>query len=741
MSNMDLLSAKILSNKDILIDIYSVVKQAAIDTTTDPSVISQKNNVCLLPMQVEGIKRTQSKERCIDSKDASVQYYPDALTVIGGAALNFYDFELQEFKVRKGIPELQEFIKKSTADLDMVWWPLYSISNQSLYNKLAISQSIAIETIARIFTNKLIERFNALEDSDLMTSISNILGGKVTVSVTIRPTYPAGVWNIECTFIANNINYKIIEIAIHDTASGQRYDKYGIEINQLLPMTMDPVYTTLQANTPSTITQLDFEKEKVSVCNIIQFTKQQLFAFNLLTKAKLVKSLTNYKRIVYIIELLNNIQTDNSRNIEILKSVFGINSYQERTNILQYIMDEVYSSIKLNYLNIIDICKSVEVRDPIINELLSIALYDQLKDLSYKYENKRLNIEAPLRKFKRTRKPIPQNVKNNVQTKINSLDREHEAAKSDIGSILDKIKNSTSSLLKIKNTTKTNTISQQQHQQEQQKQQLPQHIAMLPPPTVPVTAQQVTILPQSYTPPSSNITQLSNYKYIRPTAPPISPTPINQSYSIKPVVQYPQQQYPQQQYQLQPQYLYQSTPKYNYTRKQPRVSVPPPPILMPPVSQSTIPVVPKASYRPDLEYTRSLPPPLAEQQKQKQSVASLGSRLSYNKQTNTYTVFDVLHNMWMNVQYNSKENKYYTYDPFMKQFNPLYYNVATGIYYPVYYYPKIQQYAIYDDISGMKINVYYNNDTKQFEMRNQEVFKSIGKHYYGGKKTKKNKTI
>jgi hypothetical protein len=651
MSNIDLLSSKILSNKDILIDLYSIVKQAAIDATTDESVISQKNNVCVLPYNIDKITRMSPEHRCVDSIEAEIIYEPDALTVFGGAALNLYDFELQEFKTRKDIPELQSFIKKSTSDLDMVWWPKYTVLNPSLSNMCAISQSTAIEVLAKVFREKLINRFNSLStNSGLLSKISTILGGQTNVNVSLNPVFPAGVWNVQCIFISNNINYKIIEIAIHDTASGQRLDRYGNYINTLLPMNIDPVYSTLQKDDNKSITQLHFNDKKVSVCNIIQFINQQIFAFSLLIKdpnmSRASKSLINYKRIIFIMELLNNIQKDNSRNIELLKSIFDIHTYNERSRIITNIIYDITSAIRINSDIIIKMCNNISERDPMLNELYYTALNEKLRDVMTEYDNKKRVVEFPLRDMKRSKKrmsnAMKQDIIQKVKVEVDTLDNKYNNELQNIRQQIDIIKDNMTSMLTIKEVPSVNISIN----------------------TKPINTKPIN-------------TKLNNTRKNNKKAPLLPlPSPISQSSTSQSSLQQPQQY---------------SIPAYN------------PPVYSDP---SYTPYSQTATYQlpSQPQYTHSL---------SREQIIN-GSRLIYDPYIKSYKLYDVLHNTFIEVMYNTRLNQYVMNEPYYNNWIPIYYDNTTGKYFPVYYYSNMNSYAIYNDISNMTIPVEYNKQQKRF---------------------------
>jgi hypothetical protein len=737
MSNIDLLSSKILSNKDILIELYSIIKQAAINTSLDENVISQKNNICVLPLNKHDVIRVTQK--CIDSRGGEVIYNPDALTIIGGAALNLYEFELDEFKIRHGIPELKDFTKKSTSDLDMVWWPEFNIIDPELNNMCAVSQSIAIETVAKTFTTKINNIFQEDTASNVLKNISSILGDTTYMSAVVRPIFPAGVWNIQCAFISNGVSYKIIDIAIHDTASGQRQNEYGYNIKSLLPMSSDPVYATLKGNTDATIKELIFNDKKVAVCNIQQFIRQQNFAFLLLVKEptsqRAAKGFINYKRIIYIIELLNSVNRNNSLNISVLQNIFNISTYDNRTRLLNKIIQELRSAINLNYTSIINLYENLNINDPIINELYIIALENRIKDIIQKYNKNKLNIEYPLREIKRTKRKLSADKRDEIikQVKegIEQLENEYTIEINKLKDKINVVQKDSTQLLKIKNSKIYNDVNT-----------LPNYIKPTPsaPPISPAPSNSIS---NNYFSANKSINKTSNTKQDS-----IKDIPKTKLLSIRPP-------------NIRPPNIY-SPPivlKSDMSKSRRMYTVPPPPQPQSVYYPSTYS---QTTYAPPLP--KSIPPPLPQypqypQQKYSEPLIYIGrqvftknqlingSRLIFDPDTNKYKLFDVLHNMPIDVYYNKETEQYDMFDSINNIWIPILYDFTNGKYYPVYYYKDKQSYAIYDDITNRRFNVIYDNKLGRYLIDKSTVIASTNqtrtnkyaRGYRGGYKTRKNK--
>lgn len=267
------------------------------------------------------------------SKDYTVRYEPQDITVVGGAALNIYDATLHPFKMRHHIGQLEQYIKKTTADMDMVWWP--TITSKFEENWIVVSSSPAIQLAVTMFEKELTSYLNAPAISNAFIAMFGPTlyeYGQLTectVEVENLPEPLAGISNISLSFhLSFNggepiILYKLCEIAIHDGGASQRYDEKGQEIKTLQPMQQDPVYCTEEENTAPLI----FKKSKIPkstdailVPSMLPFIKQQVFAFgNHIRSDKkdaAVKAFVHYKRIMYLRTLLNTFDLSAHSNVE-----------------------------------------------------------------------------------------------------------------------------------------------------------------------------------------------------------------------------------------------------------------------------------------------------------------------------------------------------------------------------------------------------------------------------------------
>ena len=131
MSNDEELSSKILTNISVITHIYSIVKEAGLNASLNPEVVAGKNNVTIIKANVPGLTRITANcrrpgvniKQCRVSSNFSITYDANDITIIGGAALNVYDYTLKGLKERHSLEALENYIKKKTSDIDIVWWP------------------------------------------------------------------------------------------------------------------------------------------------------------------------------------------------------------------------------------------------------------------------------------------------------------------------------------------------------------------------------------------------------------------------------------------------------------------------------------------------------------------------------------------------------------------------------------------------------------------------------------------
>ena len=374
MNSNEVISSMILSNVDIIAEIFGIIKTSAIEAVDDPIVKGAQSNVCVIKPNSSGVNRVTTE--CKFTDKYSIEFDPNDIMILGGAALNIYDYKLKDFKARRGLYELENYIKKKTSDIDIVWWPHPSTSEE-----IITSRSEAIIQLVTVFVTKLNKNFEKNQDK-LMEKIRPYINGlsntdKLQIKVSDRHTFQAGVFNINIVFKVKDKVLKICDVIVHDSGASQRFDPDGKEITDLRFMTEDPVYCTPIDGLPNSISYLKVNETTIPVPNILAFVKQQMFAFNNLVKAKQTKSLINYKRVSFVKKLLESFVLNNNgnkANYMELKDVFGKEQSEYVDNILYEVNDTIYESInKLNY-SILEICSTVnKSKDDIVLELCDLA--------------------------------------------------------------------------------------------------------------------------------------------------------------------------------------------------------------------------------------------------------------------------------------------------------------------------------------------------------------------------------
>lgn len=406
MNEADKLSSELLSDRDVFVSICGWIREATVNLViNDKTFRKYKNNICVLPLKVEGITRRKTPY-CIEKSKAFITYNPDDLTIVGGSALNLYDFKLESYKKKKEFEKLVYYTTKATSDIDIVWWPRVSIpadfkeelkgsSFPDATDIAIVSSSPAIIVFVKMFILYLhtILSKKLSQDTNITRKITSILGRKITVIIGSRDKpiirnpskiaditdildihiYMAGVYSIPIYLVEvettpdkngvyklkeGGIEIKLADITIHDSASGQRS-------TTLEPMITDPVYsttskdiikTTITDNTNipykirvnTQILEFDIQRTstikdniKIAVPNIKQFLWQQFFAIQKRIIYDPSKVLIHHKRISYMYNLLN---AYNNTNSNIFSTLLSINSSKERDGIIKYIRNFIFMS-------------------------------------------------------------------------------------------------------------------------------------------------------------------------------------------------------------------------------------------------------------------------------------------------------------------------------------------------------------------------------------------------------------
>jgi len=86
MNANEIISSKILSDVEIIADIYSIVKAAGLAATNDKEVKSLQKEVCTIKPDIMDVIRFS---KCKPSTNSySIEYDANDIMIVGGAALN-----------------------------------------------------------------------------------------------------------------------------------------------------------------------------------------------------------------------------------------------------------------------------------------------------------------------------------------------------------------------------------------------------------------------------------------------------------------------------------------------------------------------------------------------------------------------------------------------------------------------------------------------------------------------------
>lgn len=370
MSSNERLSSTILSHVDIIAYIYSIVQHAGYEAIQNTEFQASKRNVCVIKPYIQGQNRATTD--CIKTTSYGIDYDSNDIMIVGGAALNVYDYKLNEFKTRRGLGALEDYIKKKTSDIDIVWWPRPDTDNE-----IITSKSEAIITLVRVFKDKLIKGFSenkeALEKKIKPFIKNGNNSDNLEIDISSFHTWKAGVFNISIVFKIKNIILKICDVVVHDSGSSQRFDANGREITDLRFMIEDPVYCAPNPEYSNAITYLNIDDVNIAVPNIWSFVEQQMFAFDNLVRSRQIKGFINYKRVEFIKSLLSSFKLNNvsnKHNYKNLKEVFKTDNPEYITLIIEEITKRIYDSIDKEKQYILQLCDTINTtNDSIIREL------------------------------------------------------------------------------------------------------------------------------------------------------------------------------------------------------------------------------------------------------------------------------------------------------------------------------------------------------------------------------------
>lgn len=400
MSIEDSLSSKILTDVRIIANIYNIINIAGSKAINSDFVKSTSNNVNIVKPNIVGVNRRTAdcrgakyKKRrnmsnsglCIKSDEYMISFDENDIMIVGGAALNVYDYLLKDFKHRRGISAIEEYIKKKTSDIDIIWWPRLTSNvkapNKSISNEIIVSTSEAIENLVTEFKKQLEIELNIniqLIRKLLIPYIDDISNDDILdFKINWIPIYPAGVHKLEIEFNIKGNILDLIDISIHDSGASQRFDINGNLINDLRYMDIDPVYCSPElSQTENSIHSFPINIDNttslmVRVPSIYSFIEQQMFAFDNLIRESQPKSLINYKRVEYIKLLLESWKNENKDDIYIIGTniPWSLKHLDERQN---YSIDKFRDKI-------LKLCDIINSKDDKYIEKLCIRVFEPFK--------------------------------------------------------------------------------------------------------------------------------------------------------------------------------------------------------------------------------------------------------------------------------------------------------------------------------------------------------------------------
>jgi hypothetical protein len=392
MNSNDSLSSRILSDARLIAEIYNIVKNAGTNTVKNELVVSSNHNVNIIKPGIYGVNRASTNCRspianniannkaCRHSSEYSIEYNPSDIIIVGGAALNIYDYLLRDLKERRGIKTLENYLKKKTSDIDIIWWPRPSTNKE-----IIVSSSKAIENLVYIFKEELVKNFAAKKDELHIKLKPYIKDITLDINVKSFHTWKAGVWSINIEFIVGKKILKICDISVHDSGSSQLYNLEGYTINDLRFMTEDPIYCDPRQGLNNSISYLIINDIYVAVPVIQSFIQQQMFAFDNLLRNNQEKAFIHYKRVEFIKNILQNIIITNlnNRNYTELIEIFKTNNLEFIKSTINYINNIEKNSINKNRRKILEFCSHI-TDDVFIKQLCYRASIDE-DAIAHKY--------------------------------------------------------------------------------------------------------------------------------------------------------------------------------------------------------------------------------------------------------------------------------------------------------------------------------------------------------------------
>lgn len=267
------------------------------------------------------------KESASISSRYIIGYHPDDLMVVGGMALAFYDTAISAIKKGRGMKPLKDYLKKSTSDIDMVWWP--RIIDKEPYKEreiITINSPGITEHVMRM-KDSLQMLFQEPQYVEFLLNLikqkmPNIQSLRIQVKES-REGIRAGANKIIIDFIIayddTMITLEMCDISIHDGGSSQiTQGPRGSSI--LVPMEEDPVYCNPYNEIKTLRLSTDISAKVPAMWNLIN---QQILAFTNLLNKNMDKCLVNYNRLRYIQLLLTPRNVYTKALLDIFDTPYG----------------------------------------------------------------------------------------------------------------------------------------------------------------------------------------------------------------------------------------------------------------------------------------------------------------------------------------------------------------------------------------------------------------------------------
>lgn len=388
------LSSNLISDSYFIATIYSFVKEAGKRASESRNTIDNSSNVCYV--SVGATKRTGCTE--IVDKRISMIYNPNDLFIIGGAALNIYDKLLnRKANSTTRITTVDDFLKRKTEDIDLKWWPRITLPFKGI---VLTAFSKALTIFATEFEKNLNEVFIENKD-DISTNIHlkypDLELDTFEILVERLPYNKYGNETIKINFNIGSYTFKICEITLYDGTNSQLS-------HNIQPMTSDIYYSNpisgynklirgaigWKSVINSSIIK-NYINGKLSISNIKntntirksvvialpqlqQFIQQQLYTIRNLLQSMNRKSFVNYKRLIYIKELLKTFNLNTSiTNTKLFTNIVS-DKIKNNNTLLRFINKELNDIISENKEGIISLCKYIKEDDIILTELCNKAM-------------------------------------------------------------------------------------------------------------------------------------------------------------------------------------------------------------------------------------------------------------------------------------------------------------------------------------------------------------------------------